>query len=136
MPCKRSTALPLGRRHFRSRSGYGSVYPHRANLGSAAVSAHRTKVPHRVPRSRVTPGLNLSLDVEFVTSGMSSSPQVGVAYLGAVGQVLSSVNVAALARQTTGLTEVSKLILCPPELLSCASRYRASARLTSKRQER
>ncbi|MGH2455434.1 MAG: PKD domain-containing protein, partial [Candidatus Limnocylindria bacterium] len=62
----------------------------------------------------VTAGELLELRVDVSTSGMSSSPGVGLAYLGAAGQLLDTVRLIQVPLATGGFTTLEKAVTLPP----------------------
>ncbi len=62
----------------------------------------------------VAPGETLSLRVSVSSAGLSSAPGVGLAYLGAAGQVLNTVRLLELPPVTTGFTTLEQAVSLPP----------------------
>ena len=61
----------------------------------------------------VAPGEVLSLLVDVRTEGMSSAPTVGLAYLGATGEVLQTVNVLAAPLKSNGFPTLESTFSVP-----------------------
>ncbi len=62
----------------------------------------------------VAPGETLSLRVSVSSAGLSSAPGVGLAYLGAAGQVLNTVRLLELPLATAGFTTLEQAVSLPP----------------------
>lgn len=62
----------------------------------------------------VTPGELLELQLRISTSGMSSAPGVGLAYLGPTGNVLDTVRLLNAPLATDGFASLTKLVSLPP----------------------
>jgi M6 family metalloprotease-like protein/uncharacterized repeat protein (TIGR01451 family) len=62
----------------------------------------------------VTAGEVLELQASVGADGLSSAPAVGLAYLGAAGEVLETVRLLQLPRQTDGLTTLVESVTLPP----------------------
>jgi hypothetical protein len=56
----------------------------------------------------------LELQVLVSTSGMSSAPGIGLAYLGPTGNVLDTVRLLSAPLATEGFTSLNKLVTLPP----------------------
>ncbi|MGH2681933.1 MAG: CARDB domain-containing protein [Actinomycetota bacterium] len=61
----------------------------------------------------VTPGDTLDLVVSVDTNGVSSAPAIGLAYLGAAGQLLDTVKVLTAPLSTDGFTTLEKSVTIP-----------------------
>ena len=59
------------------------------------------------------PGEVLTLSVDVRSVGLSSAPSVSVAYLGAAGQVLQTVNLISVPRVTDGFASLEKVVTVP-----------------------
>ena len=62
----------------------------------------------------VTPGQVLSLRASVSSSGLSSAPAVGLAYLGPAGELLNTVRLLEVPRVTSGFTTLEQLVTLPP----------------------
>ncbi|HEX9635120.1 MAG TPA: S8 family serine peptidase [Candidatus Limnocylindria bacterium] len=62
----------------------------------------------------VTPGQVLSLRASVSSSGLSSAPAVGLAYLGPAGELLNTVRLLEVPLSTSGFTTLEKLVTQPP----------------------
>jgi len=62
----------------------------------------------------VAPGEALSLRVTVSTEGVSSAPAVGLAYLGAAGELLSTVRLIDVPIDTAGFTTLERAVTLPP----------------------
>ena len=62
----------------------------------------------------VAPGETLSLRVSVSSAGLSSAPGVGLAYLGAAGQVLNTVRLVEVPLVTSGFTTLERTLSLPP----------------------
>jgi PKD repeat protein len=62
----------------------------------------------------VAPGEALSLQVTVSTDGVSSAPAVGLAYLGAAGELLSTVRLIDVPLDTGGFTTLETAVTLPP----------------------
>jgi hypothetical protein len=62
----------------------------------------------------VTPGEALDLRVSVRTDGVSSAPGVGLAYLGAAGDLLDTVRLIKVPLVTDGLATREKSVTLPP----------------------
>jgi hypothetical protein len=62
----------------------------------------------------VSPGQLLSLRASVSSSGLSSAPAVGLAYLGPAGELLNTVRLLEVPLSTTGFTTLEKLVTLPP----------------------
>lgn len=87
---------------------------------AAAASGNRkSAVLHGVPTWTsvpidVTAGEVLSLRLSVSTSGTSSAPAAGLAYLGPAGELLSTVRLIDVPLQTDGFTTLEKMVTLPP----------------------
>jgi hypothetical protein len=95
-----------------SESGEGG---HAASVTGNGGSAVLAGVPRwSSDPIAVTPGEKLTLSVSVSSSGASSAPAIGLAYLGVAGQLLDTVRLLELPRSTTGFTTLDKAVTLPP----------------------
>jgi hypothetical protein len=62
----------------------------------------------------VTPGQVLSLRASVSSSGLSSAPAVGLAYLGPAGELLDTVRLIDVPPTTSGFTTLEQVVTLPP----------------------
>jgi hypothetical protein len=61
----------------------------------------------------VTPGEALTLSVDVASVGLSSAPNIGLAYLGSAGQVLGVVSLVSVPTATNGFTTLTQSLTVP-----------------------
>jgi subtilisin family serine protease len=79
--------------------------------GSVALSGMPTWTSDPID---VTPGQVLSLRASVSSSGLSSAPAVGLAYLGPAGELLNTVRLIDVPPTTSGFTTLEQVVTLPP----------------------
>ncbi len=80
------------------------------NGGNAAIHGSPTWTSDAI---EVAPGETLELVTDVRSTGLSSAPTVGLAYLDSIGQVLSTVRVLTAPLQTQGFTTLEQAVTVP-----------------------
>jgi hypothetical protein len=80
------------------------------NGGNAATSGSPAWTSDPIP---VTPGQVLTLAVSLQSTNASSAPTAGLAYLGAAGNVLQTVNLITAPLTTTGFAKLTQAVTIP-----------------------